>query len=192
MNLLASSVAPTLTSPPAKIFGTLNLGFIIVYTPGIKINVCIPANTTAAPLAASLGLVPDGSCRTDDDADVDCAGDLLREIRMAWTMIRKRETASPLPLYKITPLRSIPANAVLPDSSPVIVVVPESASRRPSTFGMAGTTSPVQQTLTGTAPLGRFKGRQGIGIAVDFHHRRLDWSLEVYGRLMLLSCGCLH
>ncbi|KAJ7725573.1 hypothetical protein B0H16DRAFT_1736098 [Mycena metata] len=62
-----------------SVFGALNLGLIVVCTPDIKTNICIPANTTAAPLAASLGLVPDTSCSTGDDADVDCIGDLLRE-----------------------------------------------------------------------------------------------------------------
>ncbi|KAF8164130.1 hypothetical protein K438DRAFT_1858172 [Mycena galopus ATCC 62051] len=62
-----------------SVFGGLNLGLIVVCTPDAETNVCIPANTTAAPLAASLGLVPDTSCKTGDDADVDCIGDLLRE-----------------------------------------------------------------------------------------------------------------
>ncbi|KAJ7890751.1 hypothetical protein B0H13DRAFT_2277020 [Mycena leptocephala] len=64
-----------------SVFGALNLGLIVVCTPDIKTNVCIPANTTAAPLAASLGLVPVTSCSSSmgDDADVDCVGDLLRE-----------------------------------------------------------------------------------------------------------------
>ncbi|KAJ6569016.1 hypothetical protein B0H19DRAFT_1065798 [Mycena capillaripes] len=62
-----------------SVFRALNLGLIVLCTPDIKTNVCIPANTTAAPLAASLGLVPDTSCRTGHDADVDCVGDLLRE-----------------------------------------------------------------------------------------------------------------
>ncbi|KAJ6573043.1 hypothetical protein DFH09DRAFT_1152231 [Mycena vulgaris] len=62
-----------------SVFGALDLGLIVVCTPDTKTNVCIPANTTAAPLAASLGLVPDTSCRTGDDADIDCVGDLLRE-----------------------------------------------------------------------------------------------------------------
>ncbi|KAF7342227.1 Phosphoglycerate mutase family [Mycena venus] len=62
-----------------SVFGALNLGLIVVCTPDIKTNICIHANTTAAPLAASLGLVPDTSCGTGDDADVDCLGDLLRE-----------------------------------------------------------------------------------------------------------------
>ncbi|KAF7342226.1 Phosphoglycerate mutase family [Mycena venus] len=62
-----------------SVFGDLNLGLIVICTPDIKTNVCIPANTTVAPLAASLGLVPDTSCGTGRDADVDCVGDLLRE-----------------------------------------------------------------------------------------------------------------
>ncbi|KAJ6573046.1 hypothetical protein DFH09DRAFT_395660 [Mycena vulgaris] len=62
-----------------SVFGALNLGLIVVCTPDTKTNVCIPANTTATPLAASLGLVPDTSCGTGDDADDDCVGDLLRE-----------------------------------------------------------------------------------------------------------------
>ncbi|KAJ7306191.1 hypothetical protein DFH08DRAFT_902359 [Mycena albidolilacea] len=62
--------------PP--VFAEFNLGLIVVCTPDIKTNSCIPANTTAAPLAASLGLVPDTSCATGDDADIDCVVDLLR------------------------------------------------------------------------------------------------------------------
>ncbi|KAJ6481985.1 hypothetical protein C8R45DRAFT_1003697 [Mycena sanguinolenta] len=61
------------------IFHSLNLGLIVVCTPHIKTNVCVPANTTAAPLAASLGLVPNTACGTGDDADDDCVGDLLRK-----------------------------------------------------------------------------------------------------------------
>ncbi|KAF8144535.1 hypothetical protein K438DRAFT_2029117 [Mycena galopus ATCC 62051] len=62
-----------------SIFGALDLGLIVVCTPDINTNVCIPANTTAAPLAASLGLVPDTSCKTGHGADVDCVWDLLSE-----------------------------------------------------------------------------------------------------------------
>ncbi|KAJ6449975.1 hypothetical protein C8R45DRAFT_1044190 [Mycena sanguinolenta] len=62
-----------------SVFGGLDLGLIVVCTPNITTNACIPASTTAAPLAASLGLVPDTSCDTGDDADPDCIGDLLRE-----------------------------------------------------------------------------------------------------------------
>ncbi|KAJ6551769.1 hypothetical protein B0H19DRAFT_1264403 [Mycena capillaripes] len=61
------------------VFGALNLGLIVVCTPDIKTNACMPANTTAAPLAASLGLVPDTSCGTGDDADDNCVGDLLKK-----------------------------------------------------------------------------------------------------------------
>jgi hypothetical protein len=39
----------------------------------------MPANDTAGPLAASLGLVPDTSCGTGDDAEDDCVGDLLKK-----------------------------------------------------------------------------------------------------------------
>ncbi|KAF7355895.1 Phosphoglycerate mutase family [Mycena venus] len=61
------------------VFHALNIGLIVVCTPDIKTNACIPANTTAAPLAASLGLVPDTSCGTGDDAEDDCVGDLLKK-----------------------------------------------------------------------------------------------------------------
>ncbi|KAJ7856589.1 hypothetical protein B0H13DRAFT_2672948 [Mycena leptocephala] len=61
------------------VFGALDLGLIVVCTPHIKTNACMPANATAAPLAASLGLVPDTSCGTGDDAQDDCVGDLLKK-----------------------------------------------------------------------------------------------------------------
>ncbi|KAJ7853787.1 hypothetical protein B0H14DRAFT_3449983 [Mycena olivaceomarginata] len=62
-----------------SVFENLNIGLIITCTPNITTNACVPANITAAPLAASLGLVPDTSCGTGDDADIDCVDDLLRE-----------------------------------------------------------------------------------------------------------------
>ncbi|KAJ7794433.1 hypothetical protein B0H14DRAFT_2621932 [Mycena olivaceomarginata] len=37
------------------------------------------ANATAAPLAASLGLVPDTHCGTGDNANDDCVGDALKK-----------------------------------------------------------------------------------------------------------------
>ncbi|KAJ7340714.1 hypothetical protein DFH08DRAFT_811908 [Mycena albidolilacea] len=39
----------------------------------------MPANTTAAPLAASLGLVPNPSCGMGDNASHDCVGYLLKK-----------------------------------------------------------------------------------------------------------------
>ncbi|KAJ6592922.1 hypothetical protein B0H19DRAFT_1279698 [Mycena capillaripes] len=61
--------------PP--IFADLNLGLIIVCKPNNKTGACMPANDTAAPLAASLGLVPDSHCGTGDDASDACVGNTL-------------------------------------------------------------------------------------------------------------------
>ncbi|KAJ7347321.1 hypothetical protein DFH08DRAFT_867755 [Mycena albidolilacea] len=63
--------------PP--IFANLNLGLILVCKPNIKTGACLPANATAAPLAASLGLVPDTHCGTGDNANDDCVGDALKK-----------------------------------------------------------------------------------------------------------------
>jgi hypothetical protein len=57
-----------------KIFADLNLGLIIVCKPNNKTGACMPASDTAAPLAASLGLVPDSHCATSSDA---CVGNTL-------------------------------------------------------------------------------------------------------------------
>ncbi|KAF8187848.1 hypothetical protein K438DRAFT_1972553 [Mycena galopus ATCC 62051] len=62
-----------------SVFDSFNIGLIVVCTPNIKTNACMPANSTAAPLAASLGLVPDTSCGTGEESDDDCVGDLLKK-----------------------------------------------------------------------------------------------------------------
>ncbi|KAF8131766.1 hypothetical protein K438DRAFT_1788187 [Mycena galopus ATCC 62051] len=60
--------------PP--IFADLNLGLIIVCKPNNKTGTCMPANDTAAPLAVSLGLVPDSHCDVASDA---CVGNTLKK-----------------------------------------------------------------------------------------------------------------
>ncbi|KAJ7347319.1 hypothetical protein DFH08DRAFT_809078 [Mycena albidolilacea] len=62
-----------------QLFADLNLGLILVCKPNIKTGACLPANATAAPLAASLGFVPDIHCGTGEEADDDCVGDTLRK-----------------------------------------------------------------------------------------------------------------
>ncbi|KAF9456474.1 hypothetical protein BDZ94DRAFT_1241512 [Collybia nuda] len=63
----------------------LDIGLVISCPYDPESRLCLSTNSTAAPIATSLGLTVNTTCGADEDSEDDCVGDLIKSFKLTST-----------------------------------------------------------------------------------------------------------